>query len=556
LLHESYSFGKSSSTAGGDLTVQFGRMRFVLLLLFSIVCRADWLTYAHDPQRTGNNPAERKLSPESAGRLSLLWSVQLDNAPVALSALTAPLVADDVMTSAGAKTLLFVAGSSDTFFAVDTATGKVVWNRTFLTFASPKEEPFYLCPDTPNATPVIDREHSIVYTIAVDGRIYGLDLATGEVKFGPFAFIPPYAKAWSLNLRDGVLYTTTSQACGGDRSGIYAMRVSDPLHVQSRELLVRTGFGGGMWMRGGTVIGPDGTVYVSTGDGAFDPAQGDFSNVYLAAPPDLSRVSDYFSPQNWNQLSKLDLDLPSGGLVAFPFEGKELLAGGGKESVIYLMNAVNLGGKNHQEPLYTSPVLANQGRALEEKGIWGTPAVWTDTAGQTWLYFPVWGPLAETMPRFPVTNGDTPHGSILAFKVTTSAAGLPCLDPAWISLDMNLPDAPVVANGVMYGIATGENPRQDHILGVTHYKSMEEWRHNLLTTAERSAGTHPAVLMAMDAKTGKLLYQSGDAMKTWVHFTGLAVTGGRVFAVDHESRVYCFGLPERTTGRADVQGSK
>ncbi len=107
---------------------------------------------------------------------------------------------------------------------------------------------------------------------------------------------------------------------------------------------------------------------------------------------------------------------------------------------------------------------------------------------------------------------------------------------------MNLPDAAVVANGVLFALATGENPRQDHVLGVTHFKSMEDWKHNLLTTNERSAGTHPAVLVALDARTGKLLYQSGDAMKSWVHFTGLAVSGGRVFAVDHESRLYCFGL--------------
>lgn len=138
-------------------------------------------------------------------------------------------------------------------------------------------------------------------------------------------------------------------------------------------------------------------------------------------------------------------------------------------------------------------------------------------------------------------NGDALHGSLIAFKLVTGAAGTLALEPAWVSNDMNLPDPPVVANGVVFAVATGENPRQDRVIGM-HYRSMDEWRHNLLTTAERSAGTRPAVLMAFDAKTGKLLYQSGDAMKSWVHFSGLAVTGGRVFAVDHESRLYCFGL--------------
>ena len=31
-------------------------------------------------------------------------------------------------------------------------------------------------------------------------------------------------------------------------------------------------------------------------------------------------------------------------------------------------------------------------------------------------------------------------------------------------------------------------------------------------------------------------------MATWVHFSGLAVANGRIYAVDHDSRVYCFGL--------------
>jgi len=36
---------------------------------------------------------------------------------------------------------------------------------------------------------------------------------------------------------------------------------------------------------------------------------------------------------------------------------------------------------------------------------------------------------------------------------------------------------------------------------------------------------------------------TGTTIETWVHFSGLAVCDGRVFAVDRDSNVYAFGLP-------------
>jgi hypothetical protein len=50
------------------------------------------------------------------------------------------------------------------------------------------------------------------------------------------------------------------------------------------------------------------------------------------------------------------------------------------------------------------------------------------------------------------------------------------------------------------------------------------------------------VLYALDARTGKELYNSGDSMTSWVHFSGLALADAHIFAVDHDSTVYCFGL--------------
>jgi hypothetical protein len=368
-------------------------------------------------------------------------------------------------------------------------------------------------------------------------------LGTGGIRFGPFQFVPPFSKPWSLNLNNGVIYTATSQGCGGDLSGIYSMQVDNSTHRSTYETLVRNGSGAGIWDRGGPVIGTNGVLYVSTGDGAFDPANGNYGSTFLAASTPALNILDYFSPLNWNEMNKKDLDLPSCGDLWFAYQNYRLIVGGGKEAVVYLLNADSLGDKDHQTPLYISPRLGNPSGVLEEKGIWGAPALWKDETGQPWIYIPLWGETSKQVANLRMTNGPTPHGSIVAFKVEMDrSTKTPCLKLGWISPDVNLPDAPAVANGVVFVVATGENPRQDKILGKTHFKSEEEWKQNLLTTEERGQGTRPASLMAMDAKTGKLLYQSGDAMESWNHFGGVAIDDGAIYTVDHSSTLYCFGL--------------
>src|SRR5437899_2527233 len=90
----------------------------VLLLCLFItihpsVFAADWLTWGHDPQRSGWAIEERSLSPENVANLELKWKTRVQNEARALASLTAPLVATDVVTAQGIKTLVYVAGSSN-----------------------------------------------------------------------------------------------------------------------------------------------------------------------------------------------------------------------------------------------------------------------------------------------------------------------------------------------------------------------------------------------------------------------------------------------------------
>ena len=164
---------------------------------------ADWPMFAHDPMRTGWASEETSLSTQNVSRLELKWKVRVDNEPKFLSALTVPVVATDIDTPEGVRTLVYVAGISNNFYALDSANGAVVWSRKFesrLTTTGGAYQNTFLCPNGITATPAIDRGTRTVYVVGKDGRLYGLDLATGQDKFPPLTFVAPFSKDWSLNI--------------------------------------------------------------------------------------------------------------------------------------------------------------------------------------------------------------------------------------------------------------------------------------------------------------------------------------------------------------------
>ena len=57
------------------------------ILQVHAVFAADWLTFGHDPQRSGWAFAENQLSLQNVSGLSLKWKVPLKNEPKSLTAL-------------------------------------------------------------------------------------------------------------------------------------------------------------------------------------------------------------------------------------------------------------------------------------------------------------------------------------------------------------------------------------------------------------------------------------------------------------------------------------
>ncbi len=494
------------------------------------VWAGQWPTFGFDPQRSGWAKTENTLSVGNVSKLKLEWSLKLDNQALEYNALTAPLVAERVITPEGFKDIVFTAGSQDRVFAIDADSGKLLWSKTFTRTAEPKQKPHWLCPNALNATPVLDRRTRTIYVVSSDGILHSLSLVNGEDTKPPVPLTPPFAKMWSLNLAGGILYTATSQGCNGVKSAVYGMDLKDPQRpVKSYQVSTA---GGGIWGRAGAAVSDaTGNVYVETGDGPFDPAAGKLANSFVAVTPKFT-LADYYTSVNYQWIDKKDLDMGDISPVVFPFGDKELVAGGGKEGVLYLLDARSLGGADHRTPMYRSPRLLNDRVDFAGHGFWGALSTWEDAKKTRWLLAPAWGPPAAQGMKFPLSYGDTADGSVMAFKVIEND-GHAVLEPAWMSENMAVPEPVAIANGVVFALSTGENVQQVDSDG------------NILNSAKREAGTKGhAVLYALDAETGKTLYSSGGSMHGFAHFSGLAISNGRVFVVTHDSTVYAFGLGE------------
>jgi outer membrane protein assembly factor BamB len=514
---------------------KFPRTAMAIAISCSVVSAASWLTFGGDAQRSGWAKEETALTKDNVKGLQLEWKIKLENEPKELNALTVPVVINPVYTNHGSFEYVIVGGSSDNLYAIDADTGKIAWQKHFTNEApAPKTTTYegsYFCPQALNDTPVIStrKPGPTAYVISIDGKLHGLNVVNGEDRFPPQQFVPAYSKNWSLNLADDVVYTTISQNCNHTKNGVAAMDVKGA--EKTARFFEADTYGGGIWGRGGAAIGPMGKIYAATGDGPVDQSSGKYSDSVVALDGKDLKVLDYFTPTNANYLTRKDLDMGNTSPVIFPYKGRELVVVAGKEGVLFLLDAASLGGDAHNKPLFQARYL-NEENDIAGRGVWGAFATCEDPSGTRWVYAPAWGPLHPKAPAFPVTNGPTPHGSLMAFKVEEKD-GQPVLTPAWTSRDMEMPEPPVVANGMVFAISSGEFTRQIKENG------------QLYTTKERvENSTGNATLYAFDAATGKELFSSGKTMPSFSHFGGLAVNDGRVFLTTHDSTIYAFSVKD------------
>ncbi|MCC6539162.1 MAG: PQQ-binding-like beta-propeller repeat protein [Bryobacterales bacterium] len=495
---------------------------------------ADWLTDGSDVIRSNWQQDEKILSPATAKNMQLLWTAKVENQTRAMHSLLPPLVIGSVNTPAGAKQVVIQAGVSDNLVAIDVATGEILWKLQFeSTFRdSPGGRgPSVLCPGgmTANVTigPGDGPGKYIIYAASWDGRLHKVDAGTGKELVAPLKFMPPNGKPYALSLHKNVIYTHSAQGCGGNPNMVYTYDLA------TNKVGSWGPAGGGMWGRSGPAIDSKDVLYTGTGDGKWDPENGVYGNGIVAVKqnPQTKAVElvDYYGPSNAEWLFKRDLDMQVTPTI-FKYKGKEYVVDASKECRLYFMDAESIGGDDHRTPAYRTPLICNEIVDFAEAGIWGSLASWEEKDGTRWVLTPFWGP-KHSKYRAPLEYGPVKKGAIAAFTVETNPQGKVWLRPRWVSRDMDQAEPPVIANGVIFAYGSGENTAQAYPDVGLDFRA-----------ERRIPMSTKAVLYALDAKTGKELWSSGDQVKTWNHWSGLAVANGRVYMNTFDGMVYCFGI--------------
>jgi len=350
-----------------------------------------------------------------------------------------------------------------------------------------------------------------VYALSSDGLLHTLNQHTGTDTVPAVKLVRSNAQAYGLVVQNSMAYAATRDECGGALNGVWALDLT--ANVRALSLVSWQTGGANVEGSAGIALGSDGTVYAATGAGPHDPANGQYAGSLAALDPKTLKLKDWFSPAGTSR----NLNFSTTPVV-FTYKEKEYLVAGGQEGRLYLLDAASVGGSDHQTPVYKSPVYSAAKTAPTAL------ATWEDAAGVRWVLAPVAGPIGSEA-KFPATNGDAKNGSIAAFKVVEEN-GKPALQPGWVSRDLVSPAPPIVVNGVVFALSSGEYLAPGN---------------STLTAEQRAQRSTPAVLYALDASTGKELWSSGRTITSFSHSGGLASGASKVFVSTADSTLYAFG---------------
>ena len=361
--------------------------------LASSLGQAQVLTAQYDNARTGANRNEGMLTPRNVNvtQFGKLFAFKVDGDVYAQ-----PLYMPDLeVPGKGKHNVVFVATENDSVYAFDADDGSTapLWR---VRLANPGEgvtplseqdvSCFFISPlvgITP--TPVIDLKTGTLYVLArtkeskgllhgaeYKQRLHALAVTTGVEKFGgpveiraavhgdgagssvgQINFDPlrenPRA---ALLLANDRVYVAWASSC--DVGPYHGWVMAYDAHTLAQKAVFNASPDAGesgIWQGdAGPAADKDGSVFVVTGNGAFDGATKgrDFGDSVLKLGFEGQRLvlHDFFTPSNQQELNDHDNDLGSSGPVLLPDQPSahpHLLVAAGKEGKIYVIDRDHMG---------------------------------------------------------------------------------------------------------------------------------------------------------------------------------------------------------------------
>lgn len=333
--------------------------------------QAGVFTQHNDPFRDGVNASETILTPVNVNTTTfgIVAKVQLDDQ------IYAQLLVDPSVTIGGVKrNVLYAATTNNSLYALDANTGAQIW-KVNLGTAFTVSNNGATCTDMLGSagtigTPVINTATNAIYVVAQTWdattststhKLHALDLSTGAEHTGS----PVVIQATGFNSRaelqrpgllfaNNNIYIAFGSHCdqGTYKGFLFAYNATSLAQIGVFNAAPTTN-GNAFWEAGtGPTSDAAGNIYNVTGNGTFDGVT-NFSESLLKSDANLNLL-DWGTPSDFSQLDAADQDFSSSGAVYIP--GKNLVVAGGKDGVLRVFNAANLGhlGNNLQNIQATS----------------------------------------------------------------------------------------------------------------------------------------------------------------------------------------------------------
>ncbi len=529
----------------------FRHTLYVCLFFSQAAWPQNVLTQRYNDARTGANLNETQLTTANVNvnQFGKLFTLTVDGNTQA-----SPLYVQNVtIPGKGVHNVLYIATMNDKVYAFDAdsntgSNASPLWMDDFTNPAAgitpvPITDVACACNITGNvgieSTPAIDLANNTLYLVArtkENGsyfqRLHALDITTGAERPGSPVHIQATVSGTGIGSSGGklsfdpLIHNQRPSLAIANGKIFIAWASHEDTHnwhgwiiAYDTQTLAQAGVfctspndgQSGIWESGwAPAVDASGNIYYMTGNGTGTAGANNLAESFIKFNTTSGlQMVDWFTPSNWAALNSNDVDLAAAGSILIP--GTNLIVGGGKEAIFYLLDTGNLGHEVVGNTQIVQQFAVNNQGTTRNGEMKGGPVYWDRSSnGGPWMY--VWA--ENDFLKAYHFNGVKFDTTPISQSTFMDAAGA---SPGVLTLS---------SNGDTQGII---------------------WS-SMCTSSNCDHGVHPGILRAFDATNlTQQLWNSGmnstrDNAGNWPKFSIPLVVNGKVYLGSFSNQVNVYGL--------------